>query len=372
MEKINLLNFSRSQMKDFFLEIGEKSFRADQCIKWIHQFGVTDFALMTNFGKALREKLAQKAEIKLPKLILNNRSKDGTTKFLIQLDGGSCIETVYIPEKSRGTLCVSSQIGCGLTCSFCSTAKQGFNRNLKTAEIIAQVFLANQALKKDNDDSRIITNVVMMGMGEPLLNYDPVVSAMDLMMDDYAYGLSKRRVTLSTSGLVPQMEKLKNDSDVALAVSLHAPNDELRNELVPINRKYPIKQLLESCKHYFDKEPRRKVTFEYVMLKDVNDTLEHAKDLARLVSDIPCKINLIPFNPFPGTQYQRSSNNQIHRFNDYLTSKGLNTIVRKTRGDDIDAACGQLAGKVNDKTKRSERWRDKISPKLVVVNEERV
>ncbi len=357
MEKVNLLDLSYQNMRDFFKKMGEKPFRAQQCLKWLHQCGVTDIDEMINFSKALREKLKALAEINVPKLVLKKEASDGTTKFLIQLSGGSCIETVYIPEKNRGTLCVSSQIGCGLTCSFCSTAKQGFNRNLSTAEIISQLLIANLALKTE-ERKRVITNVVMMGMGEPLLNYQNVVPAMDIMMDDFAYGLSKRRVTLSTSGLVPQMERLKMDSPVALAVSLHAPNDELRNILVPINRKYPIKELMNSCRTYFEREPRRKVTFEYVMLKDVNDTLAHAKELAVLLATVPCKINLIPFNPFPGAPYQRSTEKQIKRFNDYLTEKGFNTIVRRTRGDDIDAACGQLAGQVNDKTSRSKRWRE--------------
>lgn len=353
--KTNLLDLSHDELKAFFLSLGEKPFRAQQLMKWVHQQGIVTFAEMSNFSKSLRERLNEQAEIALPTLMSSHASKDGTIKWLIRLKCGNCIETVYIPEDNRGTLCVSSQIGCGLTCSFCSTAKQGFNRNLSLGEIISQLYIATRGLERTYPGQRI-TNVVMMGMGEPLLNYDNVVGAMAMMMSDYAYGLSKRRVTLSTSGLVPQMEKLKQDSPVALAVSLHAPNDALRNELVPVNRKFPLKQLMASCRQYFEAEPRRKVTFEYVMLKGVNDSLKHAKELVSLISDVPCKMNLIPFNPFPGSGYERSSLEQINRFRDYLISRGINTITRKTRGEDIDAACGQLAGKVNDRTKRSERW----------------
>lgn len=356
-EKVNLLDFDRQKMIAFFDEIGEKKFRAQQVLQWIHQVGVCDFAQMTNLSKALRERLASIAEVQLPEVVSYQQSLDGTRKWLIKLHCGNCIETVYIPERNRGTLCVSSQVGCGLNCSFCSTAKQGFNRDLTVSEIIAQVWLAVRELSdKDGAHDKKITNVVMMGMGEPLLNFANVVAAMDIMMDDFAYGLSKYRVTLSTSGLVPEMFHLKATSPVALAVSLHAPNDELRNELVPLNKKYPLEQLMQVCKNYFSAEKKRQVTFEYVMLKDVNDQPEHARQLIRLLSNMSCKVNLIPFNPFPFTQYERSSQETMNQFRELLLAKGINTITRKTRGDDIDAACGQLAGQVNDKTKRSSRW----------------
>ena len=344
-------------MREFFNEMGEKPFRAQQVLQWIHQAGFSDFSQMTNLGKNLRERLSLCAEIRLPEIITCQKSKDGTHKWLLKLDCGNSIETVYIPEATRGTLCVSSQVGCGLNCSFCSTAKQGFNRNLTTAEIIGQVWLAARELSATGGShDKKVTNVVMMGMGEPLLNFDNVVSAMDLMMDDFAYGLSKRRVTLSTSGVLPDLIRLQKTSPVSLAVSLHAPTDELRNELVPINKKYPLEQLLAVCKTYFKDEHKRKVTFEYVMLKGVNDQPEHAVQLAKILRDVPAKVNLIPFNPFPLTQYERSSRETIDAFRDILVAKGINTITRKTRGDDIDAACGQLAGKVKDRTSRSQRW----------------
>lgn len=356
-EKVNLLDFNYQKLLAFFDEIGEKKFRAQQVLQWIHQEGVCDFAQMTNLSKALRERLTLIAEVHLPEVVSYQQSLDGTRKWLIKLNCGNCIETVYIPERNRGTLCVSSQVGCGLNCSFCSTAKQGFNRDLAVGEIIAQVWLAVRELSNNGGaHDKKITNVVMMGMGEPLLNFDNVVAAMDIMMDDLAYGLSKYRVTLSTSGLIPEMFNLKAVSPVSLAVSLHAPNDELRNELVPINKKYPLEQLMQVCKNYFSAEKKRQVTFEYVMLKDVNDQPEHAKQLIRLLSNVPCKVNLIPFNPFPFTQYERSSEETMDQFRGILLAKGINTITRKTRGDDIDAACGQLAGRVNDKTKRSMRW----------------
>src|SRR3990167_1031817 len=356
-EKVNLLNFDRQKLVAFFEEIGEKKFRAQQVLQWIHQVGVCDFAQMTNLSKALRERLALTAEVHLPEVISYQQSADGTRKWLIQLHCGNCIETVYIPERNRGTLCVSSQIGCGLNCRFCSTAKQGFNRDLTVGEIIAQVWLAVRELSENEGaHDKKITNVVMMGMGEPLLNFANVVAAMDIMMDDFAYGLSKYRVTLSTSGLIPEMFHLKSRSPVSLAVSLHAPNNELRDELVPINKKYPLEQLMQVCKNYFSGEKKRQVTFEYVLLKDVNDKPEHAKQLIRLLSNVPCKVNLIPFNPFPFTQYERSSEETMNQFRALLLAKGINTMTRKTRGDDIDAACGQLAGRVNDKTKRSMRW----------------
>lgn len=355
--KVNLLNYNYTQLRELLASWGEQPFRAQQIMQWIHQVGLTDFAHMTNLGKALREKLSRLSTIDVPEITTCQKSSDGTHKWLLKLQCGNCIETVFIPEANRGTLCVSSQVGCGLNCSFCSTAKQGFNRNLTTAEIIGQIWVAVRELSCHNGahDKRV-TNVVMMGMGEPLLNFDNVVAAMDIMMDDFAYGLSKRRVTLSTSGVLPQLERLRLASPVALAVSLHAPNDELRNELVPINKKYPLAQLMALCKTYFKDEPRRKVTFEYVMLKGVNDQREHALQLVKLLKNIPSKVNLIPFNPFPMTQYERSSQETIDAFREILIERGINTITRKTRGDDIDAACGQLAGEVKDRTSRSQRW----------------
>lgn len=356
-EKVNLLNFNEAQMRDFFHTLGEQPYRARQVLQWIHHFGQTDFAQMSNLSKVLRSKLTTMSEIRVPEIVSTQASRDGTHKWLLKLACGNCIETVYIPEKSRGTLCVSSQVGCGLNCTFCSTAKQGFNRNLSTAEIIGQVWVAVRTLSqlKGEHDKRI-TNVVMMGMGEPLLNFDAVVAAMDIMLDDFAYGLAKRRVTLSTSGVIPEMLRLQERSPVALAVSLHAPTDALRDVLVPINKKYPLAQLMAVCRDYFKNEPRRVVTFEYVMLKGVNDQPEHAKELYKLLKDVPAKVNLIPFNPFPMTEYECSDPETIILFRDYLTTKGINTITRKTRGDDIDAACGQLAGAVNDRTSRARRW----------------
>ncbi len=349
---VNLLNFDAEAMAEFFTELGEKPFRATQMLKWIYQFGVSDFEQMTNFSKATREKLKTIAEVRVPEIIEQQESDDGTIKWLLQLEQGNAIETVFIPENDRGTLCVSSQIGCALECSFCSTAQQGFNRNLSTAEIIGQVWAANQAMKVMPRNQRVISNVVLMGMGEPLLNFNNVVAAMNIMMDDNAYGLSKRRVTISTSGVVPALERLKAVSDVALAVSLHATNDTLRNELVPINKKYPIRQLLNACKFYVQGEHKRKVTFEYVMLDGVNDKPQHARELARLLKDIPSKVNLIPFNPFPESRYNCSPDKVIETFRNILKQAGVISTTRKTRGDDIDAACGQLAGKVMDKTKR--------------------
>lgn len=353
--KINLLDFSRADMETFFVEHGEKAFRASQVIQWIHQHGVTDFEQMSNISKALRARLAEIAEIRLPEVIVDQASIDGTHKWLLRLDSGNSIETVFIPEGSRGTLCVSSQIGCALDCSFCSTGKQGFNRNLTTGEIISQVLVANKAMGIDKQGERVVTNVVMMGMGEPLLNFDSVVRAMDIMQDDFAYGISKRRVTLSTAGVVPGLDRLREVSDVSLALSLHAPNDRLRDELVPLNKKYPIKEVLAACNRYMDGKNRRRVTIEYVMLDGVNDSDADARELARVLKNVPSKVNLIPFNPFPESQYKRSSAKRIARFGDILIQAGLVTMTRKTRGDDIDAACGQLAGKVKDKTKRTQQ-----------------
>lgn len=349
--RINLLNFNRADLQQYFVEIGEKPYRAVQLLQWIHQHGVDDFAAMSNLSKSLRERLTVGAEIKMPKIVLEKASADGTYKWLLQLEDGNCIETVFIPEKTRGTLCVSSQVGCALNCSFCSTAKQGFNRDLSVAEIIGQLRLAIKQLTPHYPGrEHIVTNVVMMGMGEPLMNFDNVVKSMDLMMDDFAYGLSKYRVTLSTSGVVPEMKRLREISPVALAVSLHAPYNELRDELVPINRKYPLEDLLAVCQEYYKDEPKRMITFEYVMLAGVNDQAEHARELVKRMSKIRCKMNLIPFNPFPNTEYQRSSDEAIRRFQTILLNAGILTTVRKTRGDDIDGACGQLVGQVNQRT----------------------
>ncbi|WP_455197512.1 23S rRNA (adenine(2503)-C(2))-methyltransferase RlmN [Kaarinaea lacus] len=350
--KINLLNLSRRDMEVFFAELGEKPFRATQLLKWLYQFGVDDFDAMTNLSKSLRASLKEIAEIRLPRVVTDQKSDDGTHKWVLEIDSGNHIETVFIPEQGRGTLCVSSQVGCALACSFCSTAQQGFNRNLSTAEIIGQIWVANRALGFDPKGQRIVSNVVMMGMGEPLLNFDNVVRAMDIMMDDFAYGLSKRRVTLSTAGVVPAIDRLRDVSDVSLALSLHAPNDKLRDELVPLNKKYPIREVLAACKRYVGQD-RRRITIEYVMLDGVNDSLEHAHELVRLLRDLPVKVNLIPFNPFPQTIYRRSSQQAVNRFRDVLMQHSLTTITRKTRGDDIDAACGQLVGRVLDKTKRT-------------------
>ena len=354
--RTNLLDLDPREMRDFFAGLGEKPFRATQVMKWIYHNGVTDFAGMTNLSLALRERLRELAGIRLPEVVFDQHSDDHSRKWLLRLEDGNCIETVYIPTEGRATLCVSSQVGCGLNCSFCSTARQGFNRNLTTAEIIGQVLVASLAIGiPENRGERAITNVVMMGMGEPLLNFDPVVKAMRLMMDDHGFGLSKRRVTLSTSGLVPQMDALREAIDVSLAVSLHAIRDDLRDELVPINRKYPIDVLLAACRRYAEGAPHGRVTFEYVMLDGINDSERDARELARRLRDVPCKINLIPFNPFPGSPYRCSSDRAIERFQDILMQKGYVTITRRTRGDDIDAACGQLAGKVRDRTRRSQR-----------------
>ncbi len=351
--KVNLLGLDRKGLEAFFTNMGEKAFRASQVMKWIHQFGVNDFDEMNNIAKGLREQLKEVAELRAPELVLDQASSDGTHKWVLRLDSGNCIETVLIPEGERGTLCVSSQVGCALDCSFCATGKQGFNRNLTTAEIVGQLRAAYQYYGATHRDKRIITNVVMMGMGEPLLNFDNVVAAMNIMTDDDCYGLSKRRVTLSTAGVVPAMRRLAEESDVSLAVSLHAPNDELRNVLVPLNCKYPLKELMAACRHYVEVGNKRKITFEYVMLDGVNDKPEHARQMIQLLKGIPSKINLIPFNPFPQSQYRRSSDETIRHFRDILAAGGLTTVTRRTRGDDIDAACGQLVGKVMDRTKRN-------------------
>ncbi len=345
---INLLDFDREGLAAFFVALGEKPFRATQLLKWIYQEGVTDFDLMTNFSKPLRSYLKENCLIKTPEIVLEKIASDGTRKWILETSCGNRIETVFIPEDHRGTLCVSSQVGCALACTFCSTAQQGFNRNLTTAEIIGQVKVAQDRLGEETK----ITNVVMMGMGEPLLNFDNVVAAMNLMMDDFAYGLSKRRVTISTSGVVPAMYRLTEVCDVSLAVSLHAVTDELRDELVPINKKYPLKELLDACRDNAKLAPRRTITFEYVMLNGINDSIEDAHGLIKLLLTVPSKLNLIPFNPFPNSSYKCSSNNTIHRFKTLLNDAGIVTTVRKTRGEDIDAACGQLVGQVADKSRR--------------------
>ena len=354
-DKTNLLNLDRRGLAEFFAGHGERPFRAQQVVQWIHQYGVDDFDAMTNLGKDLRVRLKEIAEIRAPGVSRDQQAEDGTRKWLLGLDAGNGVETVFIPEDDRGTLCVSSQVGCTLACSFCATGRQGFSRNLTVAEIIGQLWQANRLLRADPKAERVITNVVFMGMGEPLLNFDNVVTAMRLMLDDFAYGLSWRRVTVSTAGLVPLIDRLRAECPVALAVSLHAPNDALRDELVPLNKKYPIRELLDACKRYTAGEPRRRITFEYVMLDEVNDSLAQARELVRILEGVPAKVNLIPFNPFPQTEYRRSPPERIDRFRDILMQAGLMTITRKTRGEDIDAACGQLAGKVQDRTRRGRR-----------------
>lgn len=364
--KINILGFDKKAMESFFLSLGEKPYRAQQVLKWIHFNGVQDFHAMTNLSKELRQKLSEHAEITTPQVIYEKLASDGTYKILLKLHDGNCIETVFIPEKTRGTLCISSQVGCILNCDFCSTGKQGFNRNLTIAEIISQLWLAVRKLSKANGlHDHAVTNVVMMGMGEPLLNFDNVIPALNLMLDDFAYGLSKRRVTVSTAGVVPAMYKLRELSDVALAVSLHAPNDELRNKIVPLNKKYPIKELMAACRDYFKDDNRRSITMEYVMLAGVNDTPLHAKQLIKILNGVRSKVNLIPFNPFPHADYQRSDIETIYQFRDILMKAGLNTTIRRTRGDDIDAACGQLVGQVKDRTRRQERHLRKNDKKMI-------
>ncbi|HMV12279.1 MAG TPA: radical SAM protein [Nitrosomonas sp.] len=375
---VNLLDYDSAGLVRFCEEIGEKPYRAKQLLRWIHQFGKSDFAEMSDLAKLFREKLHSLATIRSPEVMSDYTAQDGTRKWLLATGQGNAVEMVYIPEVARNTLCISSQVGCALNCSFCATGKQGFNRNLTVAEIIGQLWWANKTLKSQRQPAsmqtdhrpdeevvgfteqkpvsdRVITNVVLMGMGEPLANFDNVVTALDLMLDDSAYGLSRRRVTVSTSGIVPAMDRLRERCPVALAVSLHAPNDELRNELVPINKKYPLHELLAACKRYLQASPRDFITFEYVMLDQVNDTVQHARQLVELVKDTPCKFNLIPFNSFSDSGYKRSTKEAIHSFRDVLMQAGLVTTVRKTRGDDIAAACGQLAGNVLDKTRRTQR-----------------
>jgi len=357
--KVNLLGLTQAKLEVFFAELGEKRFRATQVLKWIHQLGVTDFMAMTNISKDLRIKLQEVAEVRLPEVLQQLDSADGTRKFLIRVSGGNAIETVFIPDGERGTLCVSSQVGCSLDCSFCATGKQGFNRDLTAHEIVAQIWIAAKSFGQLRENGpRKITNVVFMGMGEPLLNFDNVVDSVNLMMHDNCYSISKRRVTISTSGVVPALDRLGQYTDACLAISLHAPNDELRNELVPINKKYPIAMLLSSAKRYIDGLPdtHRKMTIEYTLIDQVNDRPEHAEQLAELLRDMPVKINLIPFNPFSLSNYKRVSNNALRRFQQILMDEGYTTTVRTTRGDDIEAACGQLAGQVNDRTRRSARY----------------
>ena len=355
--KVNLLGMPLAKLEAFFLELSEQRFRAGQIMKWIHHYGVSDFHEMTDIGKKLRQKLEDIAEVKAPDVLVEQLSVDGSRKWVIGLANGSSVEMVLIPEGHRNTLCVSSQAGCALDCSFCSTGKQGFNSNLSAAEIIGQVWVASKSLTTGrgvNDQS--ISNVVLMGMGEPLLNFDNVVDAIQIMMEDLGYGISKRRVTVSTAGVVPQIDKLRAVTDAALAISLHAPNDELRNQLVPINKKYPISELLAACHRYLKGLGDRRITVEYTLIRDVNDKAEHARQLAVLLADLPCKINLIPFNPFPNTPYQRSTRKAVEAFQKILNGAGYTAPVRTPRGDDINAACGQLVGDIQDRTRRSERY----------------
>jgi 23S rRNA (adenine2503-C2)-methyltransferase len=361
-ERTNLLGLTRPSLEAFVAELGSKPFRARQLMQWLYKRGVGSFAEMTDLAKELRARLAERALVQPPQILSVQRSADGTTKWLLEADARQAFEMVFIPEPDRGTLCISSQVGCALDCSFCATAQQGFNRNLTTAEIVGQVWLAEQELARAErargaepaaapyGEQRHVTNVVLMGMGEPLANFRNVVPALQILLDDYGFDLSRRRVTLSTSGLVPQIYKLAEETNVALAVSLHAPDDTLRNELVPINRKHPIAELLQACWHYLDEQNGRSVTFEYVMLAGVNDSPAQARALARLLHGHPAKVNLIPFNPFPGTRYTRSPAPTIQRFRDELLQRGVLATIRRTRGDDIDAACGQLAGRVLDRT----------------------
>jgi 23S rRNA (adenine2503-C2)-methyltransferase len=356
---INLLDFDAAGLADWFAQLGEKPFRARQVLRWMHRFGVDDFGQMTDVAKSLRAKLAAVAEIRGPVPVRDSTAADGTRKWLLDVGASNAVETVFIPEANRGTLCISTQVGCALECSFCSTGRQGFNRNLTTAEIIGQLWHANRmlgAVKQPgvgDSGERVVSNVVLMGMGEPLANYDNVVAALKLMLDDNAYGLSRRRVTVSTAGMVPAMDRLRQEVPVALAVSLHAPTDALRDELVPLNRKYPLHELLAACRRYLDNAPRDFITFEYVLLAGINDSDADARALLALTRDMPCKFNLIPFNPFPDSGYRKPSAERVRRFQEILMQADVVTTVRKTRGDDIDAACGQLAGRVRDRTKRN-------------------
>ncbi len=349
----NLLGLDADGLERFFEAQGQKPFRARQVLRWVHQRFEADFTQMSDLAKDLRAKLVATASVEAPQIVGDTAAADGTRKWLLKVDGANAVEAVFIPEANRGTLCVSSQAGCVLDCAFCSTGKQGFNRNLSTAEIVGQLWLANRLLKGDRQGARPVTNVVMMGMGEPLLNLDNVIPALRLMLDDNAYGLSRRRVTVSTAGVIPGIDRLRNECPVALAVSLHAPNDALRDKLVPVNRKYPLSELVKACNRYLDKAPRDFITFEYVMLDGVNDSDEHARELVALAGKVKSKFNLIPFNPFPRSEFKRSSPERIRRFADILARAGLTATTRKTRGDDIAAACGQLAGDVADRTRRT-------------------
>jgi len=360
--KVNLLDYDRAALAGWFEARGEKPFRAQQVLKWIHQQGADNFDVMTNLGKTLRAELESVAEIRALDVASEQKSSDGTRKWLFELADGNRIESVYIPEEERATLCISSQVGCTLNCSFCATARQGYNRNLTTAEIIGQLWMASRLLREDG--LAPVSNVVFMGMGEPLLNFENVIRATRLMQDDFAYALSKRRVTLSTAGVAPGLRQLAEVTDISLALSLHAPDDELRSELVPLNKKYAISEVLQACKDYVG-EGRRRVTIEYVMLEGVNDSDKQAQALARLLRHVPAKVNLIPFNPFPETRYHRSSEERINRFRDILHHAGIVTITRRTRGDDIDAACGQLAGDFRDRTKRRQRLAVEASGELI-------
>ncbi|PPE75619.1 23S rRNA (adenine(2503)-C(2))-methyltransferase RlmN [Solimonas fluminis] len=354
---VNLFGLDRTELRARFAEAGEKPFRADQIMHWIYRRGQGDFEGMSNISKEMRGKLSERFEIRTPELVTEQVSQDGTRKWVLRLDGGNAIETVYIPEEGRATLCISSQVGCAMDCSFCSTAQQGLNRNMTTAEIIAQVWFAARTLGGDFQNERVISNIVFMGMGEPLANYGAVLPAIRILLDDFGFGMSKRRVTVSTSGLVPFMDRLRDDVDTALAVSLHAPNDALRNQLVPINRKYNIEELMAACRRYVEgKDRKTHIVYEYVMLDGVNDSPALARDLAKLLGNMPAKVNLIPFNPFPGADYQRSKPETIRAFGEILRAKRIITTTRKTRGDDIDAACGQLVGRVQSKQKN--RLRD--------------
>lgn len=365
VEKINLLGMSLPKLQAYFQSMDEKPFRAVQVMKWIHQRGVTEFAAMTDVSKSLRDKLQVNAEIRLPTIVDEHLASDGCYKWIVEVASGSRVETVFIPEATRGTLCISSQAGCTLDCSFCATGKQGFNSNLTTAEIIGQLWWANHRLggfatakRGEGKMNRMVSNIVMMGMGEPLLNFDNVMDGLSLMMEDNAYGLSKRRVTISTAGVVPAINRLKDYTDASLAISLHAPNDELRNQIVPVNRKYPIQMLLTSVSDYMASLPDKRVPIiEYTLIAGVNDHRQHARELAALLQDFPCKINLIPFNPFAQSDYRRPSNSSVSNFRQILLDAGYTVTVRTTRGDDIGAACGQLVGEVADQTRRSERYR---------------
>jgi 23S rRNA (adenine2503-C2)-methyltransferase len=371
MARVNLLDLDVAALTDYVATLDEKPFRARQLARWIHRRGAASLDEMTDLAKSLRSKLAGRADIRAPAVVRDSVSTDGTRKWLLDVGAGNAIETVFIPEEDRGTLCVSSQAGCAVNCAFCSTGRQGFSRNLTTGEIIGQLWWAEHALRRtlglDSDGERVISNVVMMGMGEPLQNYDALLPALRLMLDDNAYGLSRRRVTVSTSGMVPQIDRLGADCPVALAVSLHAPDDALRDQLVPLNRKYPLRELLAACRRYLEVAPRDFITFEYVMLDGVNDTDRHAEELVALVRDVPCKFNLIPFNAFPNSGLSRSPDERIRAFAQQLSDAGIVTTVRRTRGDDIDAACGQLAGEVQDRTRRTIRVVD--APAVIPVAE---